>query len=210
MTQRRATINSLSSTKRQTGAEYLLHDSGAQLHACPIKYPGKKEPLHDHGIHTASGARLQHNEGRNNPSAFLCVRIFSLLVARSAGYCSDLRADTQVHCSLLTRSRPVTAKHNCTRKRVCCLSKKMLMVSLVTAGVSDGVAQEFQTPIGPHALEDVEEPTPGHPATFKDPGTPAQIVLDQHSLTQSPSQRDRDSPHRDQSKIDIVVPQTSV
>ena len=42
MTQRRATINSLSSTKRQTGAEYLLHDSGAQLHACPIKYPGKK------------------------------------------------------------------------------------------------------------------------------------------------------------------------
>ena len=89
------------------------------------------------------------------------------------------------------------------------------MVSLVTAGVSDEVAQEFQTPIGPHALEDVEEPTPDHPATFKDPSTPAQIVLDQHNLTHSPSQRckvrvksrDRDSPHRDQSKIDIVVPQ---
>ena len=35
------TINSESSTKRQAGAEYLLLDSGAQLHACPIKYPGQ-------------------------------------------------------------------------------------------------------------------------------------------------------------------------
>ena len=167
MTQGKATINSLSSTKRQTGAEHLLHDSGAQLHACPIKYPGQREPLHDHGIHTASGARLQQDEGRNNPSAFLCVRIFSLLVARSAGYCSDLRADTQVHCSILTKSRPVTAKHSCTMKRVCRLSKKMLMAPLVTAGVSDEVAQEFQTPIGPHALEDVEEPTPDHPCNIQ-------------------------------------------
>ena len=71
-------------------------------------------------------------------------------------------------------------------------------------------------PSGPHALGDLEEPTPVHPATFKDPSTPAQIVLDQHSLTQSPSQnwckvcaesRGRDSPHREQSKIDIVVPE---
>ena len=35
------TINSVS-TRRQAGAEYLLLDSGAQLHACPIKYPGQK------------------------------------------------------------------------------------------------------------------------------------------------------------------------
>ena len=34
------TINSVSSTRRQVGAENLLLDSGAQLHACPIKYPG--------------------------------------------------------------------------------------------------------------------------------------------------------------------------
>ena len=32
------TINSVF-TRRQAGAEYLLHDSGAQLHACPITYP---------------------------------------------------------------------------------------------------------------------------------------------------------------------------
>ena len=38
----------------QAGAEYLLLDSGAQHHACPIKYPG----------HTASGARHQHDGGR--------------------------------------------------------------------------------------------------------------------------------------------------
>ena len=36
------TINSVSSTRRQAGAEYLLLDSGAQLHACPLTYPGQK------------------------------------------------------------------------------------------------------------------------------------------------------------------------
>ena len=40
------TINSVS-TRRQAGAEYWLLDSGAQLHACPIKYPGQKVPLPD-------------------------------------------------------------------------------------------------------------------------------------------------------------------
>ena len=35
-------INSVSSIRRQAGAEYLLLDSGAQLHACPISYPGQK------------------------------------------------------------------------------------------------------------------------------------------------------------------------
>ena len=58
------TVNSVSSTRRQAGAEYLLLDSGAQLHACPITYPGQKIPLPDPGIHTASGARLQHDGGR--------------------------------------------------------------------------------------------------------------------------------------------------
>ena len=57
------TLNSVS-TRRQAGAEYLLLDSGAQLHACPITYPGQKIPLPDPGIHTASGARLQHDGGR--------------------------------------------------------------------------------------------------------------------------------------------------
>ena len=40
--------------KVEAGAEYLLLDSGAQLNACPIEYPG----------HTASGARLRHDGGR--------------------------------------------------------------------------------------------------------------------------------------------------
>ena len=74
------TINSVSPIRRQTGADYLLLDSGAQLHACPITCPGQKILLPDHGIHTASGARLQHDGGRlvtyktstrtNNSSAF--------------------------------------------------------------------------------------------------------------------------------------------
>ena len=65
-------------------------------------------------------------------------------------------------------------------------------------------------------LEDVEEPKPARPATLRDPGTPDQIVMEQHYLTHFPSQpwckmcvesRGHDSPHREQSKIDAVVPQ---
>ena len=87
------------------------------------------------------------------------------------------------------------------------------METLVTAGVSDNVAQELQMPIGPQALEDVGETIP---ATFKDPGTLDQIVLYQHSLTHFPSQlwchvcvesRGREFRSREQSKFDSVVPQ---
>ena len=62
----------------------------------------------------------------------------------------------------------------------------------------------------------VEDPMPARPATLKDPGAPYQIALGQYSSTQSPSQpwcnvcvesRGRDSPHREQPKMDAVVPQ---
>ena len=65
-------------------------------------------------------------------------------------------------------------------------------------------------------MEDVEEPMPARPATLRDPCTPDQIVMEQHSLTHFPSQpwckmsvesQGRDSPHREQSTIDAVVPQ---
>ena len=70
--------------------------------------------------------------------------------------------------------------------------------------------------MGPQMLEDVEEPMPARPATLRDPGTPDQIVMEQHNLTHFPSQpwckmcvesRGHDSPHREQSKIDADVPQ---
>ena len=48
------------------------------------------------------------------------------------------------------------------------------MALLVTAGVSDDVAQE--------------ELMPSRLATIQDPGTPDQIVLNQHSQTHFPSQ----------------------
>ena len=37
-------------------------------------------------------------------------------------------------------------------------------------------------------LEDVEEPMPARPATHRDPGTPDQIVMEQHNLTHFPGQ----------------------
>ena len=70
--------------------------------------------------------------------------------------------------------------------------------------------------MGPQMLEDVEKPMLTRPATLRDPGTPDQIVMEQHSLTHFPSQpwckmcvetRGRDSPYREQSKIDAVVRQ---
>ena len=94
--------------------------------------------------------------------------------------------------------------------------KGMLVAPLSTAGVSDEVVQELQMPMGPQMLEDVEEPMPARRATLRDPGTPDQIVMEQHSLPHFPSQpwcktcvesRGRDSPHREQSEIDAVVPQ---
>ena len=102
------TINSVSSVRRQAGAEYLLLDSGAQLHACPISYPGQRIPLPDPGIHTASGARLQHDGGRlttNKLSEGRTIRvlfhacavqkpILSLCGLSLQGSWSDLRADT--------------------------------------------------------------------------------------------------------------------
>ena len=130
------TINSVS-TGRQAGAEYLLLDSGAQLHACPITYPGQKIHLPDPEIHTARGARLQHDGGRlatyklpeglNNASVFSTIvqcrnRFFLLVVLPSRGT-GVIFVQTLGHCSFLTRSRRNTAKHRCTRKRVRSLSE---------------------------------------------------------------------------------------
>ena len=58
------TINFLSSTRRPASAEYLLLDSGAQLHACPMKSPRQRVTLSDPGFHAASGTRLQRGGGR--------------------------------------------------------------------------------------------------------------------------------------------------
>ena len=90
------------------------------------------------------------------------------------------------------------------------------MAPLLTAGVSDEVVQELQMPIGPQILDDVEDSMPARLPTLNDPGSPDPIVLEMHSLTHFPSQfwckmcvesRGRESPHREQSKIDTNVPQ---
>ena len=100
------TVNSVSCTRRQADAEYLLHDSGARLHACPIKYPGQEIPLLDPGINTASGARLRHDggplvtfklpEGRTIRVLFRACEflkpILSLGCLAQQVYWSDLRA----------------------------------------------------------------------------------------------------------------------
>ena len=93
----RVTIKSQSSTSRQAGVEYLLLDSGAQLHACPIKFSGQKIPLPNPGIHTASGARLQ-DVGERLVTFKLpemrTIRVISLECLDQQEYWNDLRADT--------------------------------------------------------------------------------------------------------------------
>ena len=128
------TLNTVSSIKRQDGAEYLLRDSGAQLHACPLTYPGQQIPLPDPGVHTASGARLQHDggrlvtyklpEGRTIRVLFHACAvqkpILSLGRLAQQGYWSDLRADTGT--LFLPDKIQTKRSHSCTRKRVCSLS----------------------------------------------------------------------------------------
>ena len=76
------------------------------------------------------------------------------------------------------------------------------------------IRREIQMPVGKQMREDVEEPMLARLATLRDPGTPDQIVMEQHNLTHFPSppwckmcveSRGHDSPHREQSKIDAVV-----
>ena len=130
-------------------------------------------------------------------------------------YWSDLRAD------IGTRFLPdkIQTKHSQTQLHTeenVFFVKAMMVAPLTTAGVSDEVAQEIQMPVGPQMLEDVDELMPARPATLRDPGTPDQIAMEQHNLTHFPSQhwckmcvdsRGHDSPHREQSKTDAVVPQ---
>ena len=218
--------NSVSSTRRQAGAEYVLLDSGAQLHASPITYPGQKIPLPYPGIHTASGARLQHDGGRLVtyklpegrtirvlfPACAVQKPILSLGRLAQQGFWSDLRADTGTlfFPDKIQTKRSHTQLH---REESLFFVKGTMVALLSTAGVSDEVAQESQIPMGPQMLEDVEEPMLARSATLKDPDTPDQIVMEQHNLTHFPSQpwcrmcvksQGHDSPHREQSKTDAV------
>ena len=62
------------------------------------------------------------------------------------------------HCSFLTRSRRNEATQSCTKKRALFFLKGMMVAPLTADGVSGGVAQELRMPMGPHMLEDIEEP----------------------------------------------------
>ena len=141
--------------------------------------------------------------------------IMSLGCLAQQGYWSDLCADTGTLFFLVK----IQTKHSQTqlhREDSLFFIKGMLIAPLSTAGVSDEVAQELQMPMGPQMLEDVEEPMLARLATLRDPGTPDQIVMEEQSLTHFASQpwckmciesRGHDSPHREQSKMDEVVPQ---
>ena len=176
------TLNSVSSTRRQAVVEYLLLDSGAQLHACPI--PGQKVPVPDPGIHCASGARLHTTRRRttgviqitrrtDSSSAFprVCSAETNSVPwpSRSAGVLLFFPDKTQT-------KRSHTQLH---KEESLFFVKGMLVAPLSTAGVSDQVGQELQMPTGPQMLEDVEEPVPARPAT----GTHHQIVMEEDNLT---------------------------
>ena len=205
----------------------MLLESGAQHHACPIEYPGQRIPLPDPGLHTASGDRLRIDgrrlvrfklpEGRTIRLLFHACDvdhpILSLGCLAQQGCWSDLRAATGTHF-FPDRIQTQDSQTQLHKEDRLFFVKGKLMAPLVTAGVSDDVAQELQMPTGPQAVEDAKALMPSRLATLEDPGTPDQIVLDQHSLTHFPSLpwckvcvefRGRDSPHREQSKSDAVV-----
>ena len=213
------TINSVS-TWRRAGAEYLLLDSGAQLHGFPIKCLGQTVPLLDPGIHTASGDRLHFQKDEQFECFSTRVQSrnqFCLLVVSSSRGTGVIFVQTLVH-SLFFLDK-IQTKHSQTqlhKEESLFFVKGMLVAPLSTIGVTDEVTQELQVLMGPRMLEDDEEAMFARLATLRDSGTPDQIMMEQHSLTHFPSQfgakmcvesRGRDSPHREQSKIDAVVPQ---
>ena len=153
---------------------------GAQLHACPIKYPGQNVPLLDRGNPHSSGAQLQHDggrlvthklpQGRTIRVLFHACEvqkpILSLGCLAQQGYWSDLCADT----GTLFFLDKIQTKHSQTqlhKEESLFLVKGMLVAPLSTAGVSDEVAQELQMPIGPQMLDDVAEPMLARPATLE-------------------------------------------
>ena len=122
---------SISSTRRQTGVDYLLLDGGTQLQACPIKYLGFEIPRPDPGIHTANGVRFQHDGGRTVtfklPEGRTIRVLFHACEVQKPSYvlvvvlnrCTGvIIPQTQVHCSFLTRFEHNTARHSCIRKKV--------------------------------------------------------------------------------------------
>ena len=92
------------------------------------------------------------------------------------GYWSDVRADT----GTLFCPHKIQTKHGQTQiheEESLFFVKGLWVAPLSTAGVSDEVAQEFQMPLGPQMLEDVEERMPARLArlaTLRDPGNPDQ------------------------------------
>ena len=141
--------------------------------------------------------------------------ILSLGRLAQRGYWSDLRADTGT-LFFLDKTQTKRSHTQLHKEESLFFVKGMMVAPLTTVGVSDEVAQELQMPKGPQMLEDVEDPMPTRPATLRDPGTPDQIVMEQHNLPHFRSQlwckmcvesRGHDSPHREQSRIDAVVPQ---
>ena len=146
----------------------------------PVRFSiqDKKIPLPDPGIHTASGARLQHDGGRlvtyKLPEertigvlfhAYAVQKpILSLGCLAQQGYWSDLRADT----GTLFFPDKIQSKHSQTqlhKGESMFFVKGTMVPPLSTAGVSDEVASQLQMPIGPQMLEDVEEPMPARDET---------------------------------------------
>ena len=136
----------------------------------------KKVPLPDPGIHTASGARLQHDggrlvtyklpEGRTIGVLFYACAVqktnFVSWPSRSAGVPAD--TGTLFFPDKTQTKRSHTQLH---KEESLFFVKVMMVAPLTTAGASDEVAQELQMPMGPQMLDDVEEPMLARPTTLR-------------------------------------------
>ena len=95
--------------------------------------------------------------------------ILSLGCLGQQEYWSDLRVDSGTLFSP-DKTQTKRSQTQLPKEESLFFVKGMLVAPLSTAGVSDEVAQELQMPMGPHMLEDVEEPMLARPATLRDPG----------------------------------------
>jgi hypothetical protein len=206
--------------------EYVLLDSGADAHVCPLDYGNHlAQRLHgrDPGFKTAAGAPLPTNgklRVRYTMEDGDCAEvtyhscgvirpILSLGELTRKGYWSDLRAQEGRLYAPSGRSIPLHKKGNL-------YYLKMRMIAPVLEEMEAG---RVAAPVRPVAIEDVDDATQARPATLKDPGSPEPGVIELHELTHFPSQpwcrfcvaaRGHDAAHHENPKIDALVPEIQV
>jgi len=219
-------------TTSHDGYEYALVDGGAQIHACPKGYPGKKVALKDPGVYTASGQHIRHYGGRlvtydvgENTKFHILYHecdVKNPVIAQGRLLRQGFKTKFEQNKGTLIDPKTGQSTHLVPHDDLFFLRGRL--VAPIEAGaiadesminLGDETAAAFSLPQGPQPIDEVEEPEPVRPATLRSPGAPEPQEIEMHNLTHFPSKpwcsicveaRGHDSPHTEQPHVDAVIP----